>query len=118
MVTGLSEFEESRGRGFANLWGIAEDYIVRNGLVVPVVEGQPATRPVPLQMLIRRRRYLPLSRPELPAEFAKVASGDESALLGFVRRYGLLGYEWAWRFPFEMDGAVRSRFHTPHLPGD
>jgi hypothetical protein len=110
------EFEESRGRGFADLWGVAENYVVRAGLVVPVFDGRPATRPVPVQALART--YLPLSRPELPAEFAKVATGDETALLGFVRCYGLLGYERAWRFPLEAVGAVRGRFYTPHLPGD
>ena len=103
-----ADFIESRGRSFADEWPVAEDYVIQSGLVRPRVGGKPVAR-----------EYLPMAQPELPAEFAKVGGGDgEGAVLGFIRRYGLLGYAQAWRFPFEELGAARSRFYTPNLAGD
>ena len=36
--------------------------------------------------------YLPMARPNLPFEVAKVSDGDSKAALGFVRQFGELGY--------------------------
>ena len=46
-----------------------------------------------------------MAHPEIPGALLKVATGQESDLLAFVRHYGLLGYDRAWRFPEEMIGA-------------
>jgi hypothetical protein len=109
---------ESRGRSFTDLWPVADDYIIAGGVVRPLLGGKV----VPLGTLLARaplaQEYLPMARRELPAELAKAASGMETEVLGFVRRYGLLGYVQAWRFPLEALGAARSRIYTPDVPGD
>ena len=48
------------------------------------------------------KRYLPMIRPELPFEFAKLAHSSEDAVLKFVRNYGLLGYRNAAFTTVEM----------------
>ena len=41
------------------------------------------------------RRYYPITHPELPEQFARLANGDEKEILRFARTYGHLGYESA-----------------------
>jgi hypothetical protein len=86
------EFEESRSRSFTNLWQVAKDYRIENGVVIPTDTKD-------------MKKYMSMSRPELPAEFAKVAADGSEEILRFVRRYGLPGYHQAWSFR-ELPGVV------------
>jgi hypothetical protein len=104
-MTREDELAESRVRRFVNLWPVAERYEIRKGfLVVAGPERPPA--------------YAPLGRPELPAEFAKLAKGDAEAVLAFAKTYGALGYADALRFPAEALGAAVERLYDPNAPGD
>lgn len=60
--------------------------MIEQGVVFPVVGGKK------YRNALLDPTYMPMARPELPAEFAKVAGGGEEAVLRFVRWYGLLGY--------------------------
>ena len=88
----MNEFAESRSRSFTTLWQVAPEYRIVDGHVCALVDEQPVQHSAvhPAQ---GRRTYLPMARPELPAEFAKAATGKESDVLAFVGTYGLLGYE-------------------------
>src|SRR4029453_18791024 len=57
---------------------VFEDYTIAEGRVIP--QGAPRTR------------YHPETCPALPQQLARLARGDTSAVLAFVRTYGLLGY--------------------------
>jgi hypothetical protein len=57
---------------------VFEDYRIAEGMVVP--QGA------------RRRRYHPETCPTLPQQLARLTRGDTTAVLAFVRTYGLLGY--------------------------
>jgi hypothetical protein len=105
-----AEFVESRSRSFTNLWSVAEDYRVESGMViVPVIKGAALYWPQFIYFeggnLEGVNNYMPMSRPELPAEFSKIVGGNEEDILTFVRRYGLLGYHRAWGF-YELPGAL------------
>lgn len=80
------EIEESRGRLFATPWPVAEQYVIEGGVVFPMVSGKK------YRNALLDPTYMPMARPELPGEFAKVAGGGEEAVLRFVRWYGLPGY--------------------------
>jgi hypothetical protein len=95
------ELEYSRQRGSLGLWGVAQGYKVRDGVVrvelskelrdwlskIPNVPG-PVRQPIPEEGL---SYYPPFAHRELPLEFARLKTGDEAAVLDFVRRRGLLG---------------------------
>ena len=57
---------------------VFDDYRIAEGMVIP----QGALR----------RRYHPETCPTLPQQLARLTRGDTTAVLAFVRRYGLLGY--------------------------
>ena len=57
---------------------VFDDYTIAEGRVIP--QGAPRTR------------YHPETCPALPQQLARLARGDTSAVLAFVRTYGLLGY--------------------------
>jgi hypothetical protein len=82
------EGPESRSQGFVHRWPVADDYAIHDGVVLSLMQGAPT--PVTAYPFSGASSYLPLTRPELPAEFAKVAAGDDASVLAFVRRYGLL----------------------------
>lgn len=98
-------FVESRSRSFSGLYRVAADYTVKNGYVVPVGNEDAS-------------EYLPMSRPELPGEFARLSGGTEEDVLRFTRRYGLPGYHGAFRFPLEVVAAHELRLCDDKVPGD
>lgn len=102
------EAAESRVRRFLTVWPVAERYAVRDGYLIPIPNG-PARSD---------RSYPPLARPELPAEFAKLATGDAADVLAFAKTYGVLGYKDALRFPAEAVGAQDLRLYDSNAPGD
>ncbi len=96
-------------RGVSGDWHVAPDYGVQSGRVCPLNDdGEPLVgadrfsswdqRPTEADALgdigqhPAGHTYFPMSRPELPAELAKAATGAEKDLLRFTRRYGGLGY--------------------------
>jgi hypothetical protein len=126
------EHEESRSRLFTTLWPVAEDYIIEEGVLYPLLGGQKfvlmGTQQVAARELLDPT-YMPLAHSELPSEFAKVSGGGEDKVLAFVRRYGHLGYSEAltefeagalrlakdsqYEMPFALD-----KGYDPQLPGD
>jgi hypothetical protein len=99
----LEGFVESRSRSFTDLWPVAPEYRIVDGHVCPLVAGKFIQQGT-FHSFKGCRRYLPMAWPEIPRELAKVASGRESDVLDFVRRYGVLGYARAWRLE-ELVGA-------------
>lgn len=79
------EYASSRRQLATQAWPVAPDYAIADGHVRPLYQvlGPAAAD--------GRTYYWPFGRPELPAEFAKVADERDATLLEFVRRYGLLG---------------------------
>lgn len=98
-----NEILESRSRSFLGMWPVASDYAIRDGYIIEIGD--------------KKEWYLPMGRPELPGEFAKLATGSEEDVLQFVRRYGLLGYCQAFRFP-EAISADKMRVYDYNAPGD
>lgn len=78
------EFSESRSRSFTQLWGVADDYVLQDGKIKPIIDGEVCN------VGYSRNEYFPMGRTELPGEFAKVASGKEEDVLAFFRKYGML----------------------------
>jgi hypothetical protein len=95
-----ADYLESRARLLINLFWVADDYRIEKGIVRPLMAGKPVD---PGMWPPNARRYLPLSRAELPAAFARAES--DSDVLSLVRTYGLLGYKSAFHF-YELPGAV------------
>jgi hypothetical protein len=89
------ELLESHARSFTSAWWVADDYVVKEGFVIPLVAGKPIEYIDVHRGLRAMKQYMPMAHPELPAEFAKVDGGGRDAALTFVRRYGLPGL---WRF--------------------
>ncbi len=98
------DFADSRSRSFTDLWPVAEGYQLIDGCMCGMVGGK-VVEPNRLHSHTCCRSYLPMAYPEIPGALAKAATGQESDILTFVRHYGLLGYERAWRFPEELIGA-------------
>lgn len=73
------EFKEARARGSIQPWPIAEDYTIRDGRLIQVGDSS------------RGHWYYPLAYPELVGGFARLESNDETAVVEFARRWGLLG---------------------------
>lgn len=113
------EILESESRSFNQLWPVAEDYIIEKGFILPVMGGK-VVDPRSLMALTREEKslYLPMGRPELPGEFARLADEDEEKVLNFVRRYGLLGYHCALKFPYEVISADQMKMYNDKSPGD
>ena len=107
------EILESESRSFNQLWPVAEDYIIEKGFILPVMGGK-VVDPRSLMALTREEKslYLPMGRPELPGEFARLADEDEEKVLNFVRRYGLLGYHCALKFPYEVISADQMKMYN------
>lgn len=63
--------------GMPGYWLVAPEYVVENNLLVG--QGKPAA-------------YLPVLRPMLVTELAKLHEGGVSSLLPFAHEWGLLGY--------------------------
>ncbi len=82
------EIEEAKTRMVTALWPVFENYRIVEGSLV----GTDGKQDFGLADSPKVARYLPMARPELPGEFAKLVNQDESAILDFARRYGLLGY--------------------------
>ena len=99
------EFIESRSRSFSQLWPVASDNIIKDGYVISLGDTDSS-------------RYLPMARPELPGQFAKLSGGTEEDVLDFVRLYGLPGYNRAFRFPLEVISAHELRLYDDKAPGD
>lgn len=79
-VTVTEEAAEAAKAGFPRLWPVYEDYTLEKGRnILPA--GKVA------------RYYAPILHRELPSELACIREGDVDALMAFVRRYGLLGYQ-------------------------
>lgn len=95
-VPSRSELLESDSRGFRTYWLVQEDYRIEDGLVKPLASGKPVDVTEKFFTLASLSRYLPMTRPELPFEFAKLARADDADIVQFVRRYGLLGYREAF----------------------
>src|SRR5262245_11107512 len=106
--------------GFRQVWWVYSRYEIQEDLVVPIDTGSAeiearageSFKSSGLGALRAYRRpgtrsYLPITCPELPAEFAKLASGAEREVLAFVHRYGQLGYYFA-----AESGLAR---HSPEL---
>jgi hypothetical protein len=98
-----SEQNESESRGFRQSWWSYSKYEIRDGAVVPFTLGKQVN--VLLQYPPDGLTYLPMTRLELPGEFAKLASGAATDILEFVQQYGLLGYYYAQEL--EPVGAAR-----------
>mgnify|MGYP000867376666 CR=1 FL=1 len=112
------EYLESRSRSFNRLWPVAEDYVIKKGFILPVLEGKVVDPRTPIKSVKKESLYLPMGRPELPGEFARLADEDEEKVLAFVRRYGLLGYHCALRFPYEVISADKMKMYNYESPGD
>jgi len=124
------EFPESRARGFAQMWWVAENYKIER---LKITEGNNHPSPVRSQGVIRPYAdgkslplpaspenvtwYMPLAHRELPGEFAKLANGNTQNLLRFVQRYGHLGYAESFNW-LELIGASSQRLHNPKIQGD
>ncbi len=127
LLASEEEFLESRSRSFNRLWPIAEDYVIaakdpkhpsllaREGYILPIHEGWIVH---PRTVREHKQHYLPMGRPELPGEFARLADEDEEIVLDFTRRYGLLGYHCALRFPYEVVSAHQMKMYNYDSPGD
>lgn len=100
-VPSRSELLESDSRGFRTNWVIDEDYRIEEGVIKPLAHGSPISARFRSGRVLRER-YMPMTRPELPFEFAKLADGTEVTILNFVRRYGLLGYSQAFESTIEI----------------
>ena len=114
-----TELFASDERAFRTYWSVDEDYLIEEGVVKPTKSGKPVeVEVVDLDGRSIVQRYLPMARPELPFEFAKLASGTDGAVLEFVRNYGLLGYREA----AETTLAIYRRFEflatTPEGDGE
>jgi len=96
------DIEQSFRRGSLRELPVAEDYKVVEGEVTPVGGD-----------LRKWTRYFPVGIDDLPAEFAKLAGGDEELILAFVRRRGLLGYDYLRSFDpyngFELEDDALAR---------
>jgi hypothetical protein len=77
----ISEFGKSRELGFATGWDVYVEYEIANGLVRPKTAVSDHVKV-----------YAPLSYPIL-TNLAKIQLNDESAVLSFITKYGLLGYD-------------------------
>lgn len=112
------DFVESRDRGFTRLWMVAPEYRIVDHHVCPLVDGK-LIHPGPGDNR-GMRNYMPMARPELPAELAKVST--EREVLTFVERYGLLGYTQAWRLEEAAGMATLysggEQAKQPSAPGD
>lgn len=84
----------SRSRALTAVGWVADDYSVEEGRIIrPRMGGESIDFVgIPPEGV---HFYLPGSRPELPAQVAKIE--DEETALAFVRRYGLLGFDAAFR---------------------
>jgi len=98
--------------GFRHGWWVYPRYEIQEDLVVPIdplsaeIEARASERgdfrfkssglgALRVSHHPVTRSYLPITCPELPTEFAKLASGAEREVLAFVHRYGQLGYFFA-----------------------
>lgn len=88
---GSTDYTESVRRLSVFGWAVAADYVLEDGGVVALSQR----RKIHASRALIDPTYFPLTRTELPAEFAKIASGSDDDVLAFVRRYGLLGYSVA-----------------------
>lgn len=79
----VEEFERSVSRGSLEEWWVADRYDIREGFIAAASTN-------------RRRwsHYAPFGIDELPVEFAKLKDGDADKVMDFVRRRGLLGYDY------------------------
>jgi hypothetical protein len=85
-------------------------YEVRNGVVVPFLQGTRASLLEVLETTVPDGQ----DHPGLPGEFANVATGDEQVLLEFFQRYGMLGFE---RY-VGVEEAVRQGLYNRKNRGD
>lgn len=81
---------ESMLKGSGEGWSLYDEYIIRDGNLLP-----KAWHPDHLNPKDGRKLYFPFGMPEILTEFYKLQEGDEEELLKFTHTYGFLGY---WRF--------------------
>jgi hypothetical protein len=93
---------KSLQRGQRTVWHVYPGYRLDRGWIQALTSGG---RPVSRALGIRAagKKYLPMLRPELPSEFAKLSSEQE--VLRFVGNYGLLGFSQA---------SITTRSAEPH----
>jgi len=117
-----SEYLESRTRSSVFCWWVAEDYCLKKDpmtsqtVILPIIKGrvsETAWTAPPADA----NPYMPMARPELPGEFAKLAGQSEDKYLDFFRRYGYLGYHENYDWD-ELVGAGVQKFHNPRLTGE
>ena len=108
-----TEHSDAWGRSSPTLWCVWEDYWIQDGFIDVAVEGDsPGERFLNSQNMTKDL-YFPINRPELPSEFAKIASGEERDILDFVKTYGLLGYDGVMRTTLRSDSLVVDMPDTP-----
>jgi hypothetical protein len=92
----LQEHREAHQRVNRGQWivGDQSSYMIESGLLRPVKNGTTVGTHA-FWTPSGARRYYPITHPELPEQFARLANGDEKEILRFVRTYGHLGYESA-----------------------
>ena len=76
----MLEYDAAFARGSIRQWTVAEGYVIVDGRLVE--QGDPNWK----------SSYMPVARPVLLEEFAKLHRGDEAAVLEFAGRRGLLGF--------------------------
>ena len=120
-IPSKSDLFASDNRGFRTYWLVDGDYALREGVITPLVDGEPAQVYAGSSMAMDPgstgrsfvKRYLPMTRPELPFEFAKLAEGSGEAILRFVRHYGLLGYREAFETTLSIYKEFEFLVNTP-----
>jgi len=114
-IPSTSELLASDERAFRTSWSVHEDYIIEDGVIKPLVNGDPIDV---ITVRAFAKRYLPMIRPELPFEFAKLAHSSQDAILKFVRNYGLLGYRHAFFSTLDIFKSFEFLMNTPESGKD
>ena len=76
----FQEWVIARHHGSLQPWDIAEDYQIRDGVIVEVCDP------------LRYQMYYPFAYADLPGRLAELKEGNEAQALAFVRNWGRLGY--------------------------
>jgi hypothetical protein len=80
---GDPEYEASRLQGFRVRWVVAREYEIKDRILGPASHA-PAYG--------WWRDYYPAVHKNIPIELANIQEGNETALLAFTQKYGLLGF--------------------------
>lgn len=77
-VSAIQASPPADAEGFLGPWGVASDYVVADGVLIP--KGS------------RARAYVPIDFPQIVTELAKVNENDVRTIISFARKWGSLGY--------------------------